>query len=141
MTRAALKTKSTPTQARSMRRLRCALYARSATAENDATARQLAECESYVRDRAEEGWIFVGQPYVDVGASGMNLDRPGLARLLRDAQAGRFDRVVVVDVARVARDVRLVGDIVHRLEQAGVDVTTAGAEPIDVGALLGRVGG
>jgi len=133
--------KRRPARKRKSRGTRCAIYVRSAVAGGDATTRQRAECFALVRARAADGWSLVGQPYEDIGTSGLDLDRPGLARLLKDAEAGRFDRVVVADVARLARDICLLGEIVHRLGQSGVDVAAIGAERVDLGALCAHVAG
>jgi len=132
--------KTRPARERKSRRARCTIYVRAAVSDRSAAARQRAECRRFVRARAAQGWTLVGEPYEDLGSSGMNLDRPGLSRLLRDAEAGCFDRGVVADVARLARDLRLLGEIAGRLGTSGVEVVVVGAEHADLGALLPRAG-
>jgi DNA invertase Pin-like site-specific DNA recombinase len=113
---------------------RCAIYVRTAVAVGNAAVEQRASCFRFARAK---GWTCADHVYEDVGASGMDLDRPGLARLLHDADAGRFGRVVVTDAARLARDVCLLGEVVRRLSASGVDVVVVGAERADLEALFG----
>ncbi|MBT1582382.1 recombinase family protein, partial [Klebsiella pneumoniae] len=62
----------------------------------------------------------VAETYTDPGYSGAQEDRPGLARLLADAQGGRFQVVLVSRLDRLARKVRLAYDLIERLEGSGV---------------------
>lgn len=52
----------------------------------------------YVRDR---GVVF--DVYKDEGRTGTNLNRPEYCRMLKDAEAGRFDRICVTYMSRLAR--------------------------------------
>jgi site-specific DNA recombinase len=45
--------------------------------------------EAYIRSQAHEGWRLVPARYDDGGFSGGNLDRPALAALVEDIEAGR----------------------------------------------------
>lgn len=73
---------------------------------------------------AARGWAFVGE-YVDDGVSakaGNLARRPGLRRLLDDAEARRFDVVIVYDASRLTRaeNQQERGLIIGTLQLAGV---------------------
>ncbi|MDI7267782.1 MAG: recombinase family protein [Myxococcota bacterium] len=53
--------------------------------------------------------------------------RPGLEQILADAEAGRFERVVVRDLARLARSAAQLEQVLGRFEALGVDVVFADA--------------
>lgn len=111
--------------------LRAVVYPRVSSAaqrERDTIASQLRVLPEYV---ARQGWTLVRPPgtYVDDGRSAAagKLDRrAGLAELLRDAAAGVFDVVVVVDLDRLSRSEDLAerGAILGALQRAGVRIAT-----------------
>ncbi|QRG06721.1 recombinase family protein [Xanthobacter dioxanivorans] len=81
---------------------RVVLYARySSDNQRDASIEdQLRQC----RERAtREGWTVVDS-YSDRAISGASLVRAGIQKLLADAQAGRFDRVLSEALNRISRD-------------------------------------
>lgn len=51
----------------------------------------------------EKGWTLVSE-YADDGYSGTSFDRPGIQRLLSDAQLGKINIVVVKDLSRFGRN-------------------------------------
>ncbi len=81
---------------------RAALYARFSTErQTDASIQgQFRNCEAYCE---REGWTIVDR-YGDEAISGRKTDRPGYQRMLADAEAGRFDVLVVDDLSRLSRD-------------------------------------
>ena len=84
-----------------------AIYCRTATAEPNArTSAQLKRCMDEIRKRKRVGWVH-HQTLSDWGRPGNTLDRPGLQRLLAMAKQGAIDAVVVQDLRRLARGVRL----------------------------------
>ena len=56
--------------------------------------------QQYVRDR---GWNEI-DTYIDDGYSGTNFDRPGVQRLIADAQAKRINLILVKDLSRFGRN-------------------------------------
>ncbi|MEP7216644.1 MAG: recombinase family protein, partial [Anaerolineaceae bacterium] len=52
--------------------------------------------------------------------SGAHLNRPALTRMLADAEAGRFDELIVFRVDRLSRKLNDLGPMVERLTQWGV---------------------
>ena len=59
----------------------------------------------FVRDK---GWNLVSE-YVDDGYSGTDFERPGVQKLLADAQLGKINTVVVKDLSRFGRNYIEVG--------------------------------
>src|SRR5690242_6765054 len=112
--------------------LRAVGYARVSSAaqrERETIASQLRVLPEFI---ARQGWTLVKPitTYIDDGKSAKagKLDkRDGLAALLRDAAAGEFDVVCVVDVDRLTRseDIAERGMILGAFHRAGVRVASA----------------
>lgn len=117
--------------------MRIATYTRISTDEDhqpyslDAQATRLG---SYAA--SQEGWAIVRRESDQ--KSGATLDRPGLQKLLREGEAGRFDLLLVYKVDRVARSVRGLAQIIERLDEAGVLFRSA-TEPFDTASPAGRM--
>src|ERR1051325_5702063 len=76
------------------------------------------------RERAgQEGWS-VYQEYSDSGISAASLIRPGIQKLLRDAQAGRFEILLVESLDRLSRDQEDTAHIFKRISFAGGRIVT-----------------
>jgi len=107
---------------------RAALYARVSTLDQDPEL-QLRELRELAIQR---GWK--ASEYIDHGVSGAHFKRPGLDRLLADAQAGKLDLVAVWRLDRLGRSVIDLVRIVLQLHEwkvqfvsqhdAGLDTTT-----------------
>lgn len=121
--------------------MRAAIYARVSSqrqARECTIASQLRDLPAYC-DR--QGWPVV-EVYVDDGRSakaGRLHARDGLARLLADAQAHRFDVIVVADLDRLTRSEDLAerGAILGSLQRAGVQIATAGGSLLDLDSTAG----
>lgn len=103
------------------RRRRCAIYTRKSSEEGleqgfNSLDAQREACEAYIRSQAGEGWQLVRTRYDDGGYSGGTLERPALARLLADIQAGKIDTVVVYKVDRLTRSLADFAKIVEVLD-------------------------
>src|SRR5690349_23274548 len=88
--------------------VRCAVYTRKSSEEGleqefNSLDAQFEACGSYIASQKSEGWKQVSTRYDDGGFSGGTLDRPALARLLADIEAGRIDMVVVYKIDRLTR--------------------------------------
>ncbi|MBI2192072.1 MAG: recombinase family protein [Planctomycetes bacterium] len=99
-----------------------AVYARSAADDEAGTA-----CRDQVRQALER----VEEParaavYADPGASGLDANRPALCRLLADVRRGGLRRVVVRDLARLARSAPLLETILEELRATDVELVTIG---------------
>jgi site-specific DNA recombinase len=81
------------------RLVRCAVYTRKSTEEGleqefNSLDAQRESGEAYVKSQAQEGWTCLPERYDDGGFSGGNTERPALARLLADIQAGKIDAII-----------------------------------------------
>lgn len=96
------------------------LYIRIATNSNNASEieTQRNKCEQYIRERS---YIHAGS-YVDEGASGLTLNRPAIDRLRADAAAGKFDKIVVFDLARISRNAHAVRLFMDEMQAHGISV-------------------
>jgi DNA invertase Pin-like site-specific DNA recombinase len=105
--------------------IRCAVYTRKSSEEgleqdfNSLDAQRHA-AEAYIASQAGEGWILLPERYDDGGFSGGNMDRPGLAKLLADIEAGEVDVVVVYKIDRLTRSLTDFARIVEIFEKADV---------------------
>jgi DNA invertase Pin-like site-specific DNA recombinase len=99
---------------------RIAIYARTAADDDAGTAcaQQVRELRASIAARAEP------TIYADAAHSGVDAERPGLRRLLGAARQGEIDRVLVRDLARLARSPALLASVLGELGDAGVTVET-----------------
>jgi DNA invertase Pin-like site-specific DNA recombinase len=106
------------------RRLRCAIYTRKSTEEGldmafNSLDAQREACAAYALSQKSEGWSVLPALYDDGGFSGGSMERPALARLLADLQAGRIDIVIVYKVDRLTRSLNDFARIVDVFDAAG----------------------
>lgn len=124
-------------------RLRAAIYARvSSQAQKDhqTIQNQLRVLPEYA---AAQGWEVVGV-YTDDGKSAKSgvLDaRDGFARLLKDAEARKFDVLLVVDIDRLTRsdDMMERAQILGPFQRLGIDIVTPAGGRLDMRSMLGEV--
>ena len=104
--------------------LACAIYTRKSTEhglEQDFNSldAQREAAEAFIKSQAHEGWRGLPDRYDDGGLSGGTLERPALARLLCDIQAGRV-QVVVYKIDRLTRSLSDFAKLVELFDQHGV---------------------
>jgi site-specific DNA recombinase len=80
-----------------------------------------AQEEALPRFIERRGWELVGL-YIELGVSGHRADRPEFQRLLRDADAGKLDVVVVPRIDRLGRSFSQMAQAKERLEACGVRI-------------------
>jgi len=90
------------------RLVRCAVYTRKSSEEGleqsfNSLDAQREACMAYVQSQRHEGWRVLDEHYDDGGYSGGTIERPALAQLLKDIDAGKVDSVVVYKVDRLTR--------------------------------------
>jgi site-specific DNA recombinase len=88
--------------------VRCAIYTRKSTYEGldqdfNSLDAQREAAEAYIASQRSAGWVDLPDRYDDGGCTGANMDRPALARLLADVEAGKINAVVVYKVDRLSR--------------------------------------
>ena len=121
---------------------RAAIYARVSSAaqrENHTIENQLRTLPAFVKG---QGWELVGT-YIDDGRSaksGQLERREGFANLLRDAEAKKFDVLVVVDVDRLTRtdDMRERAAILGPFQKNKIDIVTPSGGRLDLRTFLGE---
>ena len=83
--------------------IRAAIYPRVSTKEQALSGYSITEQEERLRSYCGAmGWTVYGD-YSDAGYSGGNMNRPGLQRLIADAQKHKIDKVVVYRLDRLSR--------------------------------------
>jgi site-specific DNA recombinase len=100
--------RKSPNSTALLKTVRCAVYTRKSTEERTeqeftSLQAQREAAEAYIKSQAGEGWICLPEHYDDGGFSGGNMDRPALARLLADIEAGKIDAVAVYKLDRFSR--------------------------------------
>jgi len=88
--------------------MRCAIYTRKSTEEGleqefNSLDAQRESGEAYILSQKSAGWELIPDHYDDGGFSGGSMDRPALAQLMADIEAGKVDAVVVYKVDRLSR--------------------------------------
>lgn len=116
-----------------------AIYARYSSENQRAESieDQVAACRHLAGQR---GFTIVeDHVYSDQAQSGARKDRPGLAALLRSAESGQFQVLLVDDLSRLARDNYLMLSVLAELHFAGVRVVSVadGLDSHDEEATLG----
>ena len=118
------------------RSLRAALYARvSTTGHGQDVGLQLDELRQVA---AQRGWTL-HEEYVDAGVSGGKASRPALDRMMADAQAGRFDVVLIWKLDRLGRSLQHLLSLAETLTAAGVGLTSVRDPGIDTTSPSGRL--
>lgn len=122
---------------------RAAIYARvssQAQRESQTIESQLRVLPAFVK---AQGWLLV-DTYIDDGRSARagKLDkREGFARLLKDAHAGRFDVLVVIDIDRLTRtdDMQERAAILGPFQAAGIRIVTPSGGELDLRTMIGEL--
>jgi hypothetical protein len=96
------------------KQMKAGIYLRVSTDDQN-TDLQLAELEAFAKHR---GWETI--IYTDHGISGAKFDRPGLDRLLADADSKKLDVVMSWKLDRIGRSTQHLAGIINRLLKADV---------------------
>jgi site-specific DNA recombinase len=127
----------------SKRTLRCAIYTRKSSEEgldkefNSLDAQREAS-EAFIKSQAHENWSCLRQRYDDGGFSGGTIERPALARLLADVEAGRIDIVVTYKVDRLSRSLLDFARMMALFEQHGVSFVAV-TQQFNTATSMGRL--
>src|SRR5438270_3475515 len=104
-------------------------------------------------DQAQEGYSLEAQRnritahaddgelvhiYCDAGISGRRDDRPNRLASLAAAEAGEFDKLVIIKLDRFGRSARQLQENFERLDRAGVELVSL-SESIDTSTPTGRL--
>jgi DNA invertase Pin-like site-specific DNA recombinase len=114
---------------------RVALYARVSTVgQGQDVGLQLDELRQVAIQR---GWVTV--EYVDAGVSGAKTSRPGLDRMMADAQAGKLDLLAVWKLDRLGRSLQHVLGVLDQLTSQGVGFVSLLDAGLDTTTPAGRL--
>jgi len=116
----------------------CAAYIRTGVSgEVDdcmSVAQQKSRLETYA---SEKGWTIC-MWYKDKGFSGMTIDRPALKQLMADVEKHCFDRILVVQIDRLARRIDDFSTIITKLAALSVEVASV-TPAFDTSTAAGRL--
>ena len=126
-----------------MSRVRCAIYTRKSSDEGldqnfNSLDAQREACEAYIRSQKHEGWKALPARFDDGGASGGNMERPALQRLLSEIDQGRVDMVVVYKIDRLTRSLADFAKLVDRLDAAGASFVSV-TQQFNTSTSMGRL--
>ena len=122
---------------------RCAVYTRKSSEEGleqsfNSLDAQREACTAYIESQRHEGWCCLKTAYDDGGYSGGTLERPALAQLLKDIEAGSIDVVVVYKVDRLTRSLADFAKIVEIFDAAGVSFVSV-TQQFNTTSSMGRL--
>ncbi len=105
--------------------IRCAIYTRKSSEEGldqefNSLDAQRESAEAFIASQKAERWVALPEQYNDGGFSGGSIERPALARLLRDIDADKIDCVVVYKVDRLSRSLMDFSRILETFEKRNV---------------------
>jgi site-specific DNA recombinase len=102
-------------------RLTVAYCRRSKEIENLSIDRQKERAAVYAQAHLNDE---IARFYVDEGITGETADRPGFIQMMKDAEAGLFDKIVVEDVDRVGRSWGVIGNSWDIFKELGIQLHT-----------------
>jgi len=126
-----------------MKRVRCAIYTRKSSDEGldqsfNSLDAQREACEAYIHSQKHEGWKVLPDRYDDGGASGGNMEREALQRLLSEIDQGRVDMVVVYKIDRLTRSLADFAKLVEHLDAAGASFVSV-TQQFNTSTSMGRL--
>lgn len=121
-------------EAKNQKPIQAAAYCRISTViHGQDINNQLVPIEDFCQAR---GFKLVGT-YCDEGVSGARERRKELDRMVADAKKGKFKTLVVMEISRLARDVRHLLNLLHTLSELGVGVVSI-REGVEFNSTFGK---
>lgn len=122
---------------------RCAIYTRKSTnnlldRDINSLTTQREICGAYVKSQQYRGWIELPHQYDDGGHSGSGLERPALAVLMRDIEAGQVDAVVVYKIDRLTRSLLDFVRLIEMFDRRGISLVSV-SQAFDTSDSMGRM--
>lgn len=122
---------------------RCAVYTRKSTnsrleLEVNSLTTQHEICSAYISSQKYRGWIELNRSYDDGGHSGSGLERPALAALMHDIEAGEIDVVVVYKIDRLTRSLLDFVRLIEIFDRRSVGLTSV-SQAFDTADSMGRM--
>lgn len=122
---------------------RCAIYTRKSTnirldADVNSLTTQHEICAAYVASQQYRSWVLVPKQYDDGGHSGSGLERPALAALMHDIEAGEIDLVVVYKIDRLTRSLVDFVRLIDLFDRRGIGLVSV-SQAFDTSDSMGRM--
>lgn len=122
---------------------RCAIYTRKSTnnlldRDVNSLTTQREICGAYVKSQQYRGWIELPKSYDDGGHSGSGLERPALADLMHDIEAGLVDAVVVYKIDRLTRSLLDFVRLIEMFDRRGIALMSV-SQAFDTSDSMGRM--
>lgn len=122
---------------------RCAIYTRKSTnsrleLEINSLTTQHEICSAYIASQRYRGWTALAKHYDDGGHSGAGLERPALATLMHDIEAGEIDTVVVYKIDRLTRSLLDFVRLIEILDRRSVGLVSV-SQAFDTADSMGRM--
>lgn len=117
-------------------RLKAACYVRISLAQR-VGGQDLANQLVPIREFAEARGFDLVAEYADEGVSGAKERRPGLDQCVADARRGKFKVLIVMEISRLARDVRHLLNLLHEMDEIGTSVVSI-REGLSFDSAMGR---
>jgi DNA invertase Pin-like site-specific DNA recombinase len=114
--------------------VRVAIYARVSTTANQSVEMQLRD----LRELAARRGLEIVEEYCDEGVSGSKDSRPGLNRLLADAEAGKFSVVLVWKLDRLGRSLIHLVRLMEDFGRLGIELVSF-SEGLDFTTTTGKL--
>ena len=112
-------------------------YCRVSTDAQAASGLGIAAQRERIEARAIADGVTLARVFVDDGVSGATLERPALAELLADADAGRVAAVYTYSFSRISRSTADMLALVERFSRLGVRLVSL-TEGFDTGSAAGE---
>jgi len=120
---------------------------RAAVLTRVSTDEQAGEGSTSLEDQARlgvefiesKGWQFTGEVYQDVMSGTLPVrSRPELRRAIQDAARGEFEVLVVLNLSRLSRKLRVSAEVADDLADLGVGIASVQESMIDTSTPQGR---
>lgn len=119
--------------------MKAAIYIRVSSTEQALEGYSLPAQESLLKTYAETYGHTIFKVYDDPGISGKNIeDRPGLQRLLADAQKGKFELVLIWKLSRLSRSLIDLLQVVELFKQHNISLVSH-SEHFDTSTPIGKM--
>jgi site-specific DNA recombinase len=110
--------------------LKAAIYTRVSTEEQKDEGYSLSAQFNLIKDYCSKNDLIPYDVYSDEGISGQKEDRPEFQRMIKDAEKGLFNVILVHKFDRFARKIEISQRIKSRLKKASINVISI-TEPIE----------
>lgn len=118
---------------------RTVAYVRVSTEKQSEHGHSLEAQEAKLRAYAQLYDLELVELVVDAGVSAKTMNRPGLQRVLSMLESGAASAVLVLNLSRLTRSVRDLGELVERYFAQGKHALLSVSEQIDTRSAAGRL--